>query len=340
MVGIVVVSLTILINFDELSDRLEPALERISEFVGAFGPVVLPLLIVVSSAILGSALSRLVNLGIRLAIPRVQAAVSAIGTAPIRELKEIVQELADRLATVEERLRIGEYEALNLPDNLPPDTVRSEVQRYEREHGFRYLWAAVERHLRGNHSGYLIIKHRESSHWLQPKGKVTHYSTRSEAEKNLERGMVLVHAIESDWKWKKERMVTLDIEGATDRFDDSHRKRYPKFMSVDHNQDGFYTFRFDLREEGRDESIGRVFDWWLERLQDVAGRQASAESEGQNPQITVQDDYLERNVHYQTQYVGTLAREGQAAPRRHSDGSLLAFTLRHVKLTRTWHEYR
>ena len=59
------------------------------------------------------------------------------------------------------------------------------------------------------------------------------------------------------------RRATL-VVGAADPAELVHRELH--FLSVDSKPLNTYTFRLDLLKEGHDDSSGRDFDWWFERL--------------------------------------------------------------------------
>ena len=326
-IGIFLALLTITINLPRLSEVFQPVWLGVYEFLGAVAPLFL--LVLIFSAVV--AVGWLITWIIKRVIwpPIVQAAKGVVGRHLVN-LNEEIDGLKRARAVIERKLRIGNYPELNLPDNLPPDSIKLEIQRYEREKGVRNLWRAVERSMGESRTGYVVVEHEESGG--RESTSATYFDTRSQAERKLGEGKVLIHVIESDWRSENGHLVTLDIGPGGHRLDDAHRERRPGFTSVDHKPDGSCTFRLKLREEGKDESTGRKFDWWFEQLQNAREQNMSAGME-QKPEIVIQDTCLDGNKYYQIQYVGFL----KGPPRRHaSNSSLFEFSLLDVVVTRTW----
>ena len=329
VVGVVTVILTVMIYHEQLYESWQRLVSWSSGLLG----FVVPFLVVVSGLVaLGASawvVARTVDRLFRFLVERVvDARILALEVAS-RGL-ERARELGDkRLATVEERLRIGTYSALNLPDNLPPDVIRAEVRRYEREMGYRHLWTDVQRNLKTTRNGYVVVKYNENEGGRSSSGS-SHFKTRAAAEAHAGRETVLIHVIESDWMEKSSHAIMLDI-GRTGDALDPHRKRCLDFMSVDNKPDGSCTFRFRLQKNGKDESTGREFDWWFERLQRAWEDGALAES-GQSPTVRVCCGSVENHPYHQTEYKGYLA----GLPRLHeSNRSLFEFDLRDVRMTGT-----
>ena len=248
--------------------------------------------------------------------------------ARTKRLETVNSDLEERCGVLEERLMVRRLPILNLPDFLPPESISAAVRQYERQHGYRDLWQAVERCLLMSSDGYVVIDHKEGGGGVGSTGS-QYYPTRRQAESGLGRssgGMLLVHAIASDWVAKGDRMVTLDVGGGPDPLENPHRERHPRFMSVDQSPDGSYIFRFEAQEDGRDDSTGRTFDWWFEQLKNAL----------EGTHVRVQDNCVRENEHSQVQYLGILRGNGGTAVHRHqSNRALIEFTLHEVTVTRT-----
>ena len=102
-----------------------------------------------------------------------------------------------RLAIIEERLRIGTHPMLRLPDNLAPEQIEHAVRRFEREQHSKHLWEWIRSMVTNSVDGYLVLDKDESG------GHTAHYKTREETEeafnRNPKSGRVFVHVIETDW---------------------------------------------------------------------------------------------------------------------------------------------
>ena len=333
VVGVVMVLLTIMIYYEQLYASWQRLVSWSSGLLG----VVAPFLVVVSGLVaLGASawalawvMARTVDILFRFLVGRVVDARMSVLEATSRGLQR-ASELGDkRLTAVEERLRIGTYSALNLPDNLPPEVIGAEVRRYEREMGFGHLWANVQCSLKTTRGGYVVVEYNESEGGHSSSGS-SYFMTRAAAEAHAGRGTILVHVIESDWVEKNGHVITLDIDHIGDPLD-PHRERRLDFMSVDNKPDGSCTFRFRLQKNGKDESTEREFDWWFERLQEACENRAVAES-GQRSTVLIYCSSMESRPYHQTRYEGHLA----GLPRLLEDNrSLFEFDLRDVKMTAT-----
>ena len=332
LIGVLTIILTMTIGLPTLRNVLGPFWERVAELLGTLAPVLLVVVIIGGVIVLGWLVTWLTN---RVVLPLAFRMTRAIVERHIVELKESVDRLENasnrekgRLSVVEERLRIGRHLALNLPDNLPPNSIKAEVQRYERERGLRFLWKRVENSLRETKTGYIVVEHHESGGLEDTKDR--YFDTRSKAEAEMGPEKVLIHVIEEDWTWENGHVVVLDIGGAGDPLD-PHRERRPGFKSVDHRPDGSCTFRLELQEEGKDESTGREFDWWFERLQNAFDKYASV-SPDSAPEIVVYDVCQDKSMRYQIRHAGRLS----GRPRRHpTNSSLFEFNLQNVVVTET-----
>ena len=337
VVGVVMVILTIMIYYEQLYESWRLLVSWSSGLLGVVAPFMVVVSGVVASGVSALGLvvvvARTVDMLFRFLVVRVVGARILALEETRRELERGLGralELGDRrLAAVEERLRIGTYLALNLPDHLPPEVIRAEVRRYEREMGFRHLWTDVQRSLKAARNGYVVVEYNENKGGHSG-SRASYFGTRAAAEADAGRGTVLVHVIESDWEEKNDHAITLDIDRIGDPLD-SHRERRLDFMSVDNRPDGSCTFRFRLQKSGKDESTGREFDWWFERLQEACENGALAES-GQGPTVLICCNSVDSRPFHQTKYEGYLS----GLPRLHKDNrSLFEFDLRDVKMTAT-----
>lgn len=115
----------------------------------------------------------------------------------LRRLCEDRDNTLQRLAIIEERLRIGNHAMLNLPDNLLPEQIALAVGSYEREQHLARLWQRLKSAVAGTADGYLVVDMEANSVYA------THYKTRQTAERALNddtrSGRVLVHVIATDW---------------------------------------------------------------------------------------------------------------------------------------------
>ena len=333
-VGIVIVFLTVMVNYETLTRTVQPLMVSVNNAVGVLTPILATLLFTAGVAGFGwlatKALDKLASLLVdRVVRERIAGIVSRVAA-----LEEHNNRGEGRLARVEDHLGIGDHPFLNLPDNLPPESIKSQVRRFERERGFRHLWRTVEAQLKSSQSGYIAVEHHETG-GKYTSGGASHCTSRSGAEARLRPGMVLVHVIESDWVTEINHRVTLDIDGLGDPFGDPHRERRPTFMSVDERPGGAYAFRMELQEDGKDDSTERVFDWWFDRLRQAV-ENSLANSKMRRPIVTIQDNLVEDTTLQQTMYVGELCVEEQSRPRRNTrNPSLFEFDLENVTLTIT-----
>ena len=335
-VGIVMVALTVAIYYERLRDLLQ----SLGSWLSGLAGIVAPFAVILSGSV--------ALVGVTWAATRAatwafgalfQYYVGRVTNARMSELArgiralEVARERSDkRLDAVEERLRIGTHSALNLSDNLPPDVIRVEIQRHEREMGYKHLWTSVMRDLRATASGYVVFDYNEDEAGNTFLGS-SHFLTRTEAEARAGKGTILVHVIASDWEKKNTHEIVLDIGGLGDVLD-VHRRRYLDFMSVDHNADGSYTFRLALQEKGKDESTGRTFDWWFERLQRAVENGATAKA-GTGPTVMVYCSSIGGYPFHQAKYEGCLRKPPRIDKKNRS---LFEFDLSDVKATSTWRQ--
>ena len=128
----------------------------------------------------------------------------------------------------------------------------------------------------------------------------------------------------------KNSKVSLHVGGKNPYSENVDRE--PRFLSIDQNPGGSYTFRLELQEDGHDDSSNRNFDWWFEWLTKAA---AAKQTEARN--VTIQENWDDDQAFYQISYVGRLSTDSAAAPRLcRVNSSLFEFDLEAVEVTRTW----
>ena len=128
------------------------------------------------------------------------------------------------------------------------------------------------------------------------------------------------------------RRATL-VVGAADPAELVHRELH--FLSVDSKPLNTYTFRLDLLKEGHDDSSGRDFDWWFERLQEAADQYK--EKGGPPPEVEFIEHSCVDGIYHQTAWKGLLGKDGDSSRRIHrTNPNLFEFDLKVATVTRTW----
>ena len=129
------------------------------------------------------------------------------------------------------------------------------------------------------------------------------------------------------------RMATLVI-GAADPGDHGHSREL-HYLSVDSKPVNTYTFRLHLRKEGHDDSSGKDFDWWFERLREAADQ--CKEQGGPAPEVEFTEHSCVDGIYYQTAWNGLLGKDGDSSPRIHrTNSALFEFDLQVATVTRSW----
>ena len=112
--------------------------------------------------------------------------------------------------------------------------------------------------------------------------------------------------------------------------------RTPKYTCISKLPYGTWMFRFALMEEGRDDLKGRHFDWWFEKLKEIA---AADGEDSTRPATRVLLHVVTRSGYDVTQvnYAGHLVRGDDKGPRLCSENhSLFEFQLDRVEVTEVW----
>lgn len=131
----------------------------------------------------------------------------------------------------------------------------------------------------------------------------------------------------------KPRRVFVSICHGSDILSPIKGSREPDYMYVQQQPAYSFRFRFRLNEEGRDDSTGRNFDWWLEELTTMATE--AREQGGAAPTLSVIEKVYENGIYYQNTWTGLLGKDANDSPRPIRDDSL-QFELKAASFSRAW----
>ena len=175
-IGIVIVILTVMVNYETLTRTVQPLMVLVNNAVGVLTPILAALLLAAGVVGFGWLATKALDKLVMLLVDRVVRERIAGITSRVAALEEYNGRGEGWLARVEEHLGIGSHPFLSLPDNLPPESIKSRVRRFEREHGFRHLWRKVETQLRSSQSGYIAVEHYETG-GKYTSGGASHYTS-------------------------------------------------------------------------------------------------------------------------------------------------------------------
>ena len=108
-----------------------------------------------------------------------------------------------------------------------------------------------------------------------------------------------------------------------------------RFLSVDSMPLNTYTFRIELIKDGHDDSSGRDFDWWFDRLQKAA--EQFREEGGPPPVVKFTERSYVNGIYHDTTWKGLLGNDGTSSSPRicTANGDLFEFDLKVATVTRT-----